>query len=499
MAQYFKTIICGIITLYSSRVILSSLGVTDFGLYSLIAGVVVMMTFLTNALSWTTQRFISFYQGSGELLKVKVALTSSLCIHVVLGLLFAAVLLSLIPFLFNGFLNIEPNRISAAISIYYAVIATLFVSFINAPYRALLISHENIIYISIIDTLDVILKLLIALSLVWISFDKLIYYGWALLFIQFFNLTASAVFCYVRYEECTWPRISEISKTYVKGLSSFASWNLYSLACTFGRTQGIAIVLNKFLGTIINASYGLGLQLSSYVNYMAESLLNAIRPQIIKAEGGKDREKMFLLSEKASKFSFFLLSLLTIPCVAETQKLLELWLGEYPDEAIVFCRCFLFANLVDSLSIGLHTANQAIGNLKNFSLIINTAKLLTLPISYLILFIDAGVMYVCFAYVLIEFVCAILRLLVMQNDGLHIRRFVRNVFLKTLPPFFICIFLSFLIVSLYTGSYRILVNFGTILLIYPILIILFGLDSTEYLLFKKTVSNISAWIVRKSF
>lgn len=489
-AQYIKTIVSGVITLYSSRVILSSLGVEDFGIYSLIAGIVMMLSFLTNALSSTTQRFISYYQGAGELTKVKEALTNSLCVHICMGLLFALVFFALTPLLFNGFLNIELNRIGAAKSIYFAVIVTLFVSFLNAPYRAVLISHENIVYISVIDTLDVTLKLIIALSLSWVSFDKLIYYGWALLLIQIFDLAASAVFCYVKYDECTRPKISEISKPYLKGLLSFAGWNVYSLACTFGRTQGIAVLVNKFLGAVVNAAYGIGLQLSSYVGYVSESLLNAIRPQIVKAEGESDRDKMFFLSEKASKFSFLLSSFLTIPCLFEMPKLLDLWLGDYPKEAIVFCQCFLMAGIVDSVTIGLHTANQAIGNLKLFALVINTSKFLTLPIAFICLYLGKGVVGVAVTYVIVEFLCALMRIPILKRDGLRVKSYFKNVFLKILPPFFLCFLFDYIIVALIDNPYRIIITFGCTFLIYPILVLFLGLDSYEYSVLKNATKKI---------
>lgn len=489
-AQYLKTIICGVITLYSSRVILSSLGVDDFGIYSLVAGVVMMLSFLTNALSSTTQRFISYYQGAGELSKVKAALTNSLCIHVALGLVFAIIFLSLTPFLFNGFLNIAPNRMGAAASVYYAVIVTLFVSFITSPYRAVLISHENIVFISLLDTIDITLKLVVALSLSWVGFDKLVYYGWALLLIQFFDLLASAAFCYIKYEECTWPNFNEVSKPYLKGLLSFAGWNVYSLACTYGRTQGIAIALNKFLGTVVNAAYGIGLQLSSYVNYMSESLLNAIRPQIIKAEGADDRERMFFLAEKASKFSFFLLSLVTIPCIFEMPRLLELWLGPYPEEAQVFCCCFLLATLVDSLSIGLHTANQAIGNLKEFALVINTTKLLALPIACICLYMGMGVMAVGISYVSVEFLCTFLRIIVLKKDGLEAGRFLRNVYLKVLPSVLLSVLINYLLIISYQSNHRILISFGLTIIVNTVAFYFLGMDANERASVMQTINGV---------
>lgn len=184
-AQFVKTFVSGIITLYSSRVILAGLGESDFGIYSLVAGIIAMLAFITNALSSTTQRFISYYQGRKDLQKV---FSNSVFLHLGLGIIVFVLFISLTPWLFSGFLNILPERIVAARFVYYMVIITLLITFITAPFKAVLIAHENIVFVSVVDTLDAFLKLGIALSLNYAFIDKLMYYGIMLLGIQFFNL-----------------------------------------------------------------------------------------------------------------------------------------------------------------------------------------------------------------------------------------------------------------------------------------------------------------------
>ena len=174
IAQYTRTVIIMLLSLYTVRVVLVTLGASDFGIYSIVAGVTTMLAFVTNALIKTTQRFISFYQGQNDMAKMKEVFSNSVFMHLVVGGLLVVVLLTLTPLLFNGFLNIDADRILAAKRLYYIVVVMLFVTFCTAPFRALLISHENIVYISVIDVLDGILRVVLVTVLTYVTFDKLV-------------------------------------------------------------------------------------------------------------------------------------------------------------------------------------------------------------------------------------------------------------------------------------------------------------------------------------
>ncbi len=480
LAQYTKTFISGIITLYSARIILSNLGVSDYGIYTLVAGIVAMLSFVTNALSSTTQRFLSLYQGKGMSEDGKVVFCSSICLHFVLGGFLAIILVCISPLLFNGFLNIPSDRISAATVVYLSVALSLFTSFITSPFRATLISHENIVYTSVIDTIDAGLKLGIAFLLEYVSFDKLIAYGVFLWAIQLFNFIAFSFYCMAKYPECIIPKTKYVKKEMLNSLGHFAGWSVFNIGCTIGRTQGLAVVLNKFLSPIANAAYGLGIQVSSYLNYISESLLNAIRPQIVKAEGAGSREKLFRLSEYASKYSFFMLSLFSVPCIIEMPLLLRIWLGDVPDNTVLFCRMMLIAGLVDSITTGLSTANQAIGDLKYFSFFIYLPKLFIIPISVLLLFLYESPIIVAIVYVSVELICSIGRLFLMHiKHGLVLSDFIKNVFMRLCGPLFLLIVADLFICFFINSEYRVFYIFLFPSLMYILAFIYMGITQNE--------------------
>ena len=490
-AQYAKTFVNIILTLFSARLILEALGVTDFGLYSLLAGVTSMLAFATNALASTTQRFLSYHQGKSGIEQQKDIFANSFYIQLSLGLLTLVVLLALTPFLFGGILNVPTERVNAAQWTYVIVAIILFVTFLCTPYRAILISHENIVYITIIDIIDGILKVALAIALFHISYDRLIGYAFFLLSIQLFNLMAIAIYAIKKYEECSIPSARRIHKKYIKDISSYAGWNIYSVGCVMGRTQGIAILINRFFGAAVNAAYGLGFQIAGYVNFMSESLMNAIRPQIVRAEGEGNRERMLWLSEIASKFSFYLLSCLAIPCIFEMETLLTLWLGKVPEYAVLFCRMVLIASIVDSLTCGLGMANQAIGNIKQYSLAVNSVKLITLPVAFICVKIGSSIYLIAISYVVFEFLCAMIRLpFVQRTGGLNIFRFAKNVFCKEIIPISIFILFTAIIYSSFNFRLSFILTFALPMSMYIMAIYVFGISKTEKEIINKIILRI---------
>ena len=455
LAQYVRTIINMVLSLYSSRLVLQILGVNDYGVYSLVAGVVSMLSFLTNSLVGSTQRFLSVSQGKGSIERLKEVFSNSLILHVVLGFIVVIILGSLTPFIFNGFLNIPFDRISVAEKLYLLVILMVYASFIASPFRALLVSHENIIYISIIDVLDGVLKVLLVLLLPYSSFDKLLAYGFIMLGIQLFNLLSFMIYSHVKYEECIIPRIRIFSFSYIKELSSFTGWALYTSVCITLRTQGLSVVLNKIYGAVINAAYGIGSQISGMVSFISSSFNNAIAPQLMAAEGGGDRKKMLALAEIQSKTSFLLLAMIGIPTIFEMQKLLELWLVEVPKYTMLFGRMFLAMQIVDMLSIGLGTANKAIGKIGKYTLITSTPKLLSLPIAWVILKNNGTLTFVGFIIFIIETICMLLRIYLFRKESwFNAWDYCKSVIFRSLPPVVVSIVVCLLILSLVNNNWR---------------------------------------------
>ena len=480
IAQYTRSILNMALALVATRVILKTLGVDDYGIYSVIAGTVSLLTFITSALVVTTQRFLSVSQGKQNVEKSKIVFNTSVILHFLVGLGIVACLELLYPFLMNGFLNIPEQRLFSARVLYHTIACVMFLTLITSPFRAVIVSHENIVYISIIEVADAVFKLLIAISLNFVSSDKLITYGILLIGIQVFNFFALSISAYRRYPECIKPSVTLVDKGYLKGLFSFAGWTMYNIGCNYGRTQGIAIALNKAYTTAINAAYGLGFQVSGALSALSQSIANAINPQLMKAEGAGNRHRMLRFAEIESKFVFFMMAALSIPTFFEIERLLQIWLGEVPDYSMLFCRMVILAALCDMLTFGLGPANQAVGNIRNYTLLIFTTKLLTLPLVIVLLVIHLPVYYVAIAYVSLELLSSLLRIpFLRKTAGMDVRQFCKNVFAKELIPVLVIVLSCFLCVHLIDLENRFLITFFISIVLYIISIFCFGLCSDE--------------------
>ena len=459
IAQYTRTIINVCLSLYSTRLILSILGQTDYGIYSVVAGVVAMLSFVTSALTTTTQRFLSYHHGKKDPDKIKLVFGNSILLHIFIGCGVALVLGILGKWVTHDFLNIDPDRQTAALYVYFAAIAMLLLTFINAPIRALFVARENIVYASIIDIVDGVLRLVIAIILSYITCDQLITYSSLLVGISIINLLAFAIYAMRKYPEFHMPRLKEFDKTYVKDLSNFAGWTIYSAGCIIARNQGIAVVLNIVYGTIINSAYGIALQVSGAVQFVSTSILQAMNPQIMKAEGAGERSKMLRLCEYESKYAFLLLSMVAVPLIAEMDTILQLWLKQVPEHAVMFCRFILIASLCDQITVGLTSANQAIGKIKTYSLIFYSMKLLVVLIGWICLKKGLPVTSIMWCYVIIEFTTSLVRIPLMKHIAdINIRDFCKNVFMRIIVPCIVMVAICYLSTTHLCMSYRIIVT-----------------------------------------
>ena len=461
IAQYTRTIINVCLSLYSTRLILSALGQNDFGIYSVVAGVVAMLSFVTNALVITTQRYLSFHHGRNDLNQIRKVFGNSWLLHFFIGIAVVAFLVSLGPWITQNFLNLEETRRGVALIVYFAAVLMLFFTFITAPIRALFVARENIVYTSFIDVMDGILKLLIAILLSKITYDHLIAYSSLLTCISVFNLLAFAIYAAFQFPEFHLPRLRELDKTYIKGLRNFAGWTIYSTGCIIARNQGISVVLNLFYGTIVNSAYGIAMQVSGAVQFVSTSIVNAMNPQIMKAEGAGQREKMVRLCEYESKYAFLLLAMVVIPLIAEMEVILTFWLGDVPEHAVMFCRFILIAALCDQISIGWTSANQAIGKIRTYNIIFYTLKLLVIVIAWWSLKQGLPIVSVMWEYVSIELIGSFVRLpLMKQIANIPIIPFFKNVFLHIVGPLVTMVVICYISITYIEIPYRLIITFS---------------------------------------
>jgi O-antigen/teichoic acid export membrane protein len=495
---YGRMILTVGISLYSTRLILQSLGTTDFGIFNLIAGVIAILSFLSTAMATATQRYFSFYQGKDDLPMQTKVFNNSLILHLVLGIGVLVLLEAMGPFLFTGFLNIPIARIDAAKEVYTMMSISVLFTMVSVPFNASLMAHENMTWVAIVNIGESLMKLLAAFIVVEYSGEKLIIYGILNAIISAIATVMYGAYCYKNYLECKFKKILSVDKILIKELFAFASWNLFGVLCGLGRNQGMAVILNLFFGSNINAAYGIANQVSSQLNFFSLTLLRAINPQIIKSEGANDRERMLLLSMTASKFCFFLLAILAVPFTFEASAILKLWLGNVPDYGPEFCSMILIATIANQLTIGLQTAAQAVGRIKVYQTTVGGTLLLSLPFTYLVLKNGGSIYWVFIGYTLFEVIACGLRVIFLKRlAGLSITEFLRRVILKEIGPIIASVAFCLFVTSRFDFNGRFILTFAGSSIVFVVFIFFSGLCTDEKKFIEKLLKDTLAKLSNK--
>lgn len=475
IVQNVRTIINVVLSLYSTRIVMHALGFSDYGIYMLVAGIVTLLPYFVYALVTTTQRHLSFAFGQGDTTEVKLIFANSYMLHWFFGTLLALVAISAVSLVFDyGFLNIEPEKLLEAKYVYYLVLTSVFFTFITAPFRSLLIAHENIVYISIVDILDGILKLSLVFCLFLVEEWRLPLYALIIAAIQLFNLIMLTIYSKLHYQECILvPSIKLFKKEVTNKIIGFATWTLYGTLCVYFRNQGFAVVLNRFFSTVINAAYGIATLVFSSTLFLSEAIVNAIRPQVVMAEGNGNRQQMLNLALKACKYCSLMSALCIIPLIFEIRPILRFWLGNIPPCADMFCRILLLSVLCDQITIGLNIANTAIGKIRNFTLLVFTTKAFAVPIAYYLLHRGEPVEIAMLSFLACEILSGIIRVpYLMLNGGMRFRSFISDVILRIAPSCLIMCAVCYASCHWLSMDYRFLIT-GCINLLFGAIAIFF--------------------------
>lgn len=381
---YVRSILTIIISLYSSRVILKSLGVVDFGLYNVVGGVVLMFSFLNNALTSAVQRFVSFELGRKNYDRLNKIFCSAVNVHILLALIILILTETIGLWFFYKYLNIPPEREFASLCVYQAAIFSLIFTILQVPSLACIIAHERLNVYAIVCVIDVLLKFIAAIMLYFVKGDRLIVYAIMLLLVTVGTSFFYIVYAKKKFYECSYHFVYD--KMLNKELLSFSTWSLYGGVTSIASTQGVNIILNIFFGAAVNAARGIAYQVNAAVSSLYSSFSQAVNPQIVKQYSAGDIVYVSKLVFSSSRLIFFLVYIFALPILVETNSIFKIWLGDIPDHAIVFCQLILIATLFESMSMPFVQAIQATGKVKNYQLLVGTSFLLDLPLSYLILY-----------------------------------------------------------------------------------------------------------------
>lgn len=444
MLLYIRTLFVLLISLYTSRVILRTLGVEDFGIYNVVGGVVAMFGFINSSMTSATQRYITFALGKGDTENLQKVFSTALQIH----FLVAALIVLLgetvgLWFLYEK-MQIPADRLGAAFWVLQCSILSTVVMIISVPYNADIVAHEKMSAFAYISILEVSLKLLVVYVLLLSSGDKLILYAFLILVVQLFIRFCYNRYCHKHFAESkykyTW------NKALFKEMTGFAGWSMFGnlSAVLFG--QGLNMLLNVFFGPVVNAARAVAVQVQSAIQQFVGSFQMALNPQITKTYAKGEMTDMHKLMFRSARFSFYLLFLLSLPVLFETDFILTLWLKTVPDNTVVFLRIMICTSLIYTLANPLIIANQATGKVKKYQAVCGSILLMILPVSYVCLKLGCPAYSVFIVHFVFESITQIARMIMLRPlIGIKLKDYFINIYVRVISVAAISIIIPFIV------------------------------------------------------
>lgn len=489
---YVRMLFTIIVGLYTSRVVLQTLGVDDYGIYNVVGGIVAMLAFLNSAMTAASQRFISFELGTQNSQKLKEVFCTSITIHLIIACIIFIVAETLGLWFLNTHMNIVPDRMIAANWVYQCSILTFMMTVICVPYNACIVAHEHMKAFAYISIVEVGLKLLIVYLLLILSTDKLITYAILVLFVSLIVRVIYGIYCKKNFAECIYH--FSFNKSLFNEMFSFAGWSVIGNLGFSLKDQGSNIILNLFCGTAINASRGIALQVNGIISNFSNNFIMALNPQITKQYAAGNIQESIQLVYAGCRYSFFLLAIISIPVMVNLDYLLSLWLGTVPPYTTEFLFLALIAALINSMAIPLVTAMQATGKIRNFQIVICIIMMCELPLTYIILELGYKPYMAMVSSIVVVFIGLFARLLLLKQlvKLYSLRYFVINIVLKN-----ILIIGGCAVLATFVHKYFLEINFVSFVLttfitfvITVMGIYIFGINSKEKVFVNSKIKNI---------
>lgn len=380
---YIRLFITVLVGLYTSRVILSVLGASDYGVYNVVGGIVAMLSFLNSAMVAASQRFLSFELGKDNHSDIKKVFSTSFYIHLTIAILVLMLAEVIGVWFVNTQLNIPDSRMHAANWVFQSSIVIFLLTIITVPYNACVIAHEHMNVFAIVSIVEACLKLGLVLLLQYVATDKLVLYSLLMILVSFSSCSVYFIYSKIKFEECK--RLVRLDKNKYKEMFSFAGWNIFGNIGSSFKEQCVSIVINIFCGTVVNAARGIATQVNTIVNSFAANIIMAINPQITKQYASGDITGSMRLVYACAKYSFFMLMLIAIPVFININYLLRVWLVEVPEFSASFLIVILLVSLIYSLTAPVTTALQATGRIKAFQIGVCLIMMIDVPAAYMLL------------------------------------------------------------------------------------------------------------------
>ena len=476
---YGRTLLSMLISLYTSRVILQSLGIENYGIYNIVGGFVGMFSIMSATLTSSTQRYLTVELGKSSNSNPHKVFSAAFLLHIVLCIILLILFETFGLWFLNTQLNIDENRMTAANWVYQCSIMSFLFNIISTPYNAAIIAHEKMGVFAYISLLDVVLKLIIAYLLYISPIDVLVFYSFLFLGVSIFDRVIYSSYCHRHFPETKFIIVKD--KSLYKEMTSFAGLNFLGVLATVMSNQGVNIILNIFGGVVVNAACGIASQVLNAVSKFVNDFMTALNPQITKTCASGEYRTSMDLCYKGAKLSFFLMLIFAIPISIRTPQILEFWLKSYPNYSVPFVRLTLLYSLILILSNPLITLVQATGKIKIYTYWVGGFRLLTLPLCFIILKLGYEPYYAYFAMIFTEILSLALRLIIINKLlSFSPYEFCKKVIFRIIIVTFISFTVSYLFSDVFDKALWDLIKFFLLSIITSIIVVVYiGLKSSE--------------------
>lgn len=423
---YVRVMITMLITLWTTRIVLNSLGEEDYGIYNVVGGIVVLFSVISSSLSASISRFITYELGHGNLDKLQSIFKTALRIQYIIGAIILILSETVGLWFLNNEMVIPANRLIAANWVFQFSVFSFVIDLVSVPFNATIIAHERMAVYAYVGIFTAIAKLCVSLLIIYFP-GRLIAYAAMILTINILVRLFYGIYCKRQFDECR-KNTNKIRHDLFKEIFGFAGWNFIGATAGILNSQGVNVILNLFFGPIINAARALAIQVSGAATTFANNFMVALNPQITKSYASDEKNDSLRLVFMGSKMGFFLMLFFATPIIIETPVILKWWLNEFPPYTILFVRLVLVKALIEVLSTPLMTLMLANGNIRNYQIIVGGCNLMVLPLAYICLKLEYPPQSVFYVAIVMSLIALFLRLLLLQSmTGLNVLSYTNTV------------------------------------------------------------------------
>ena len=486
---YIRMIVVMLITLYTSRILLKALGFEDYGLYNVVGGMVALISFLRSSMSESTQRFLSYEMGKGGLENLRNIFCVCLTTHMIIAIAILVIAETIGLWFLNTHINIPDGRYVAANWIYQFSVVSLCISVISIPFGADIVSHEEMGYFAFLSILDVLLRLLFTCAIKYAPFDKLIFYGLLMMFVPLINISLNWLYCYKKHKETHFKFYWD--KVLFRKVFSFSGWTIWGQFAIVGSNQGTGILVNIFHSVIANAALGVGQQVNNAVTGLVSNFQTAFKPQITKSYAAGDYNYLKTLTYYASKISFFLFFIISLPLLLNIDFVLKLWLEEVPQYANAFCAIYIIATACNAVSAPLYMIIFSTGRIKRYQIAMSIAYIVELLLILLLFKNGVGVIMGVALKAVLNFIVIFIRLAYAHKEVEFFSRgqYLKNVLFPIILSVTVSLSLAFLIFQNALGKIHVLLATALVILISLIAAYYLGLNKQERMSIKNLINQ----------